>query len=125
MSVNRIYRHSLALLTDLYQLTMAYGYWKLGREEEEAAFHLFFRTNAFGGGYTVAAGLAYVLDFLRNLRFEEDDLATSSPPSPETTAKRSSIEEISHSSRPTGLQLRYRRSCPRVRWSFRTSRCSG
>ena len=75
MSVNRIYRHSLALLTDLYQLTMAHGYWKLGRVDEEAAFHLFFRTNAFGGGYTVAAGLAYVLDFLRNLRFEDDDLA--------------------------------------------------
>ena len=75
MSVNQIYRHSLALLTDLYQLTMAHGYWKLGRLEEEAAFHLFFRTNAFGGGYTVAAGLAYVLDFLRKLRFEDSDLA--------------------------------------------------
>ena len=75
MSVHQIYRHSLALLTDLYQLTMACGYWKLGRVGEEAAFHLFFRTNAFGGGYTVAAGLAYVLDFLRDLRFEEDDLA--------------------------------------------------
>ena len=75
MSVHQIYRHSLALLTDLYQLTMACGYWKLGRVDEEAAFHLFFRTNAFGGGYTVAAGLAYVLDFLRGLRFEDDDLA--------------------------------------------------
>ena len=75
MSVHQIYRHSLALLTDLYQLTMACGYWKLGRIDEEAAFHLFFRTNAFGGGYTVAAGLAYVLDFLRDLRFEESDLA--------------------------------------------------
>ena len=74
MSVNKIYGHSLALLTDLYQLTMAHGYWKLGRIDEEAAFHLFFRTNAFGGGYTVAAGLAYVLDFLRDLRFEESDL---------------------------------------------------
>ena len=75
MSVHQIYRHSLALLTDLYQLTMAHGFWKLGRVDEEAAFHLFFRTNAFGGGYTVAAGLAYVLDFLRDLRFEESDLA--------------------------------------------------
>ena len=54
---------------------MAHGYWKLGRIDEEAAFHLFFRTNAFGGGYTVAAGLAYVLDFLRNLRFQASDLA--------------------------------------------------
>ena len=30
------YRHSLALLTDLYQLTMAYGYWRLGRADEQA-----------------------------------------------------------------------------------------
>ena len=75
MTVNRIYRQSLALLTDLYQLTMAYGYWKLGRTDEEAAFHLSFRTNAFGGGYTIAAGLAYVLDFLHGLRYQPDDVA--------------------------------------------------
>lgn len=74
MTVDRIYRHSLALFTDLYQLTMAYGYWRLGRTHEEAAFHLSFRDNAFGGGYTVAAGLAYVLDFVRALRFTDDDL---------------------------------------------------
>ena len=75
MSVDRIYRHSLALLTDLYQVTMAYGYWKLGRTDEESAFHLFFRSNAFEGGYTVAAGLEYVMDYIRGLEFTEDDLA--------------------------------------------------
>ena len=46
----------LALLTDLYQLTMAYGYWELGRAEQEAVFHLFFRKPPFGGGYVVTAG---------------------------------------------------------------------
>ena len=40
---NGFYGQSLALLTDLYQLTMAYGYWKLGRTDEEAVFNLFFR----------------------------------------------------------------------------------
>jgi len=70
-----LYADSLALLTDLYQLTMAYGYWKLGREAEEAAFHLFFRTPPFKGGFTVAAGLADAVDYLRDLRFREDDLA--------------------------------------------------
>ncbi len=54
---------------------MAYGYWKLGRTSEQAAFHLSFRENAFGGGYTIAAGLAYVVDFLGNLRFTDDDIA--------------------------------------------------
>ena len=48
----------LALLTDLYQLTMALGYWKVGRGEERAVFHHFFRENPFRGSYAVAAGLA-------------------------------------------------------------------
>jgi nicotinate phosphoribosyltransferase len=70
-----LYRHSLALLTDLYQLTMAYGYWRLGRADEHAVFQLYFRKNPFGGGYAVAAGLDYVIDYLKSLRFEQDDLA--------------------------------------------------
>ena len=49
-------RRSQALLTDLYQLTMAYGYWKSGRANHEAVFNLFFRKPPFGGGYTIAAG---------------------------------------------------------------------
>lgn len=63
-----------ALLTDLYQLTMAYGYWQTGRAEHEAVFHLHFRTAPFGSGYTVAAGLQPVLDWLRNFQFGDEDL---------------------------------------------------
>src|SRR6185295_10602458 len=63
-----------ALLTDLYQLTMAYGYWKSGRAEREAAFHLFFRKSPFQSGFTIAAGLAPAIDFLKGFRFTEDDL---------------------------------------------------
>lgn len=70
----QLYRHSLALLTDLYQLTMAYAYWKNGLADREAVFHLTFRQNPFGGGCAVACGLGYVVDFLRELRFAEDDL---------------------------------------------------
>ena len=47
---------SLALLTDLYQLTMAYGYWKVGLADHRAVFHLFYRKNPFGGGYAICAG---------------------------------------------------------------------
>lgn len=65
---------SLALLTDLYQLTMAYGYWKLGRAEHEAVFHLFFRRNPFRGGYAVAAGLEQAIEFLDNFHFPNEDL---------------------------------------------------
>jgi nicotinate phosphoribosyltransferase len=63
------------LLTDLYQLTMAYGYWKLGLHDREAVFHLIFRKNPFRGNYAIACGLGTVIDFLSNWRFAEDDIA--------------------------------------------------
>jgi nicotinate phosphoribosyltransferase len=63
-----------ALLTDLYQLTMAYGYWKQGMQDRESVFHLFFRKAPFASGYAVAAGLAPAIEALRTLRFTEDDL---------------------------------------------------
>jgi len=44
-TLGQLYRQSLTLLTDLYQLTMAYGYWKHGIAEREAVFHLFFRNH--------------------------------------------------------------------------------
>jgi nicotinate phosphoribosyltransferase len=69
-----LYRPSLALLTDLYQLTMAYAYWKSGQAEKEAVFHLHFRSNPFGGGFTVACGLHRALEFLDRFRFDEADL---------------------------------------------------
>lgn len=70
-----LYRPSLALLTDLYQLTMAQGYWKSGRAEQEAVFQLVFRRHPFQGGFTIAAGLAYLVDYISHARFEADDLA--------------------------------------------------
>jgi len=70
-----LYRPSLGLLTDLYQLTMAYAYWKSGMERLEAAFHLLFRRNPFGGGFTVACGLEYAVDLFESLRFTPEDLA--------------------------------------------------
>jgi len=72
--IDNLYAGSLALLTDLYQITMAYGYWKCGLFEREGAFHLTFRKSPFGSGYTVACGLHYIVEFLRNLRFDETDL---------------------------------------------------
>lgn len=66
---------SLALLTDMYQLSMAYGYWRSGLAEREAVFHLTFRTPPFAGGYAVAAGLGVALDYLAGLRFSEEDCA--------------------------------------------------
>lgn len=75
MTHDPLYGTSLALLTDLYQVTMAYGYWKAGREEDEAVFHLFFREPPFDGGYAVAAGLGPAVEYLRDYRFTPDDAA--------------------------------------------------
>ena len=47
--LSSLYGSSLALLTDLYQLTMAYSYWATGCREREAVYHLFFRNAPFGG----------------------------------------------------------------------------
>ena len=70
-----IYSESLALLTDFYELTMAYGYWKMGLADREAAFQLFFRRKPFGGEFAIAAGLETALDFLQRFRYSSSDLA--------------------------------------------------
>ena len=62
------------LLTDLYQITMAYAYWKTNQHNRHAHFELFFRKNPFGGSYTLFAGLDEVLKFLAHFRFSEDDI---------------------------------------------------
>lgn len=62
-----------ALLTDLYQLTMAYGYWRSGVSEKEGVFHLFFRQAPFGSGYTIACGLSAAIEFLAGFRFTSED----------------------------------------------------
>ena len=69
-----LYRPSLALWTDLGQLTMAFGYFKTGVAGRDASFSLFFRQHPFGGGFTVACGLAVFIDYLEQFRFELEDL---------------------------------------------------
>ncbi len=65
---------SLALLTDFYQITMAYGYWKAGIDQYEAVFHQTFRRSPFQGGFTIAAGLADLVDYLKHFSFSTSDL---------------------------------------------------
>ncbi len=69
-----LYGRSLALLNDLYELTMAYGYWKLGVARQEAVFHLSFRKHPFGGGYSLACGLHSAIDFINQFHFDAGDL---------------------------------------------------
>src|SRR5439155_950897 len=65
----------IALTTDLYEVTMACGYWKAGVSDYEAAFHVTFRENPFGGEFTVDCGLATAIDFLRTFHFTETQIA--------------------------------------------------
>lgn len=71
--IKDVYRCSLSLLTDLYQLTMAYGFWKTGTATKEAAYHLFFRKPPFNGGFAIAAGLEYVIEFINRFQITDAD----------------------------------------------------
>ncbi len=72
---SQLYRPSLGLLTDLYQLTMAQGYFASGERDTQAVFNLFFRKLPFKGGYAVACGLEAALDLMRTLTFSNDDIS--------------------------------------------------
>eukprot|EP01132_Coremiostelium_polycephalum_P010820 gene10820-13257_t len=63
------------LLTDMYQITMAYSLWKNNRHNIPTVFDLYFRKNPFGGEFTVFAGLEEVIRFISDYHFTSDDLA--------------------------------------------------
>jgi nicotinate phosphoribosyltransferase len=63
------------LLTDFYQLTMSYAYWKSGIHKKEAIFELFFRKNPFNGAYTLFAGLSEALSFISGYKIDSEQLA--------------------------------------------------
>ncbi|MBQ6886783.1 MAG: nicotinate phosphoribosyltransferase [Lachnospiraceae bacterium] len=67
-------RQNLTLLTDLYELTMMQGYFKNKDQNEIVIFDAFYRSNPCGGGYAISAGLEQVIDYIKNLHFEEEDI---------------------------------------------------
>ena len=69
-----IKREGLALLVDLYELTMLAGYQATGRDQQQACFEYFFRELPPDNGFAVSAGLEQLLDFLQGLRFQTEDL---------------------------------------------------
>lgn len=64
---------NLTLLTDLYQLTMGYGFYRHNKHEEEVVFDLFFRQNRLIT-YSIAAGLEQAMEYLLNWRFDDEDI---------------------------------------------------
>ena len=63
---------NLTLLTDLYELTMMYGYFRKGMHKNIVVFDVFFRQQKNGSSYALAAGLEQAIDYINGLRFDED-----------------------------------------------------
>jgi nicotinate phosphoribosyltransferase len=59
----------------MYQLAMAFGYWKAGKAEQESVFHLFFRENPFHGGFTLSCGLGDCIKYILGFGFGDNDVA--------------------------------------------------
>ena len=66
---------NMTMLCDFYELTMGNGYLRAGIGDRITYFDLFFRQVPDGGGFAIAAGLEQVVEYIRNLRFDEDDIA--------------------------------------------------
>lgn len=64
---------NFTLLTDFYELTMMQGYF-LSKTTERVVFDLFYRRNPDNGGYAVCAGLAQVMEYIKSLHFDYDDI---------------------------------------------------
>ena len=65
---------NLTLLTDLYELTMMQGYFK-NNCNETVVFDMFYRNNPCGNGYAICAGLDQLIDYIKRLKFSDEDIA--------------------------------------------------
>jgi len=66
--------YNYTLLCDFYELTMANGYFLSGKGDEIAYFDVFFRRIPDGGGVAIAAGLEQIIDYIKNLKFTDEDI---------------------------------------------------
>ncbi len=66
---------NISMVMDLYELTMANGYFLQQNREHKVAFDVFFRKNPEGGGFSIFAGLEQILTYLENLHFTSEDIA--------------------------------------------------
>ena len=62
------------MLTDFYEITMANGYFENNMHEKTAYFDMFFRKVPEGGGFAIMAGVEQLVEYLKNLKFEDDDI---------------------------------------------------
>lgn len=65
---------NLTMLFDFYELTMSNGYFKTGIGERTVYFDVFYRNNPDKGGYAICAGLEQIVEYIQDLRFDDDDI---------------------------------------------------
>ena len=68
-------RTNYTMLCDFYELTMGNGYFQTGLEDRICYFDVFFRKVPDGGGFAIAAGLEQIIEYIKELHFDEEDLA--------------------------------------------------
>ena len=68
-------KRNLTMLCDYYELTMSNGYFVNGMKDKIVYFDVFYRDNPDNGGYAIAAGLEQIIEYIKDLRFDEDDIA--------------------------------------------------
>lgn len=66
--------NNIAMMTDFYEFTMGYAYYKAGRKDEIAVFDAFYRKNPFKTGYGVMGGVDKIIDFIKNFHFTDEDI---------------------------------------------------
>lgn len=64
----------LELVADFYEYTMANGYFNKNMQDRIAYFDVFFRKVPDEGGYAIVAGLEQIINYIRNLSFDEEDI---------------------------------------------------
>lgn len=67
-------KRNLTMVMDLYELTMANGYFNDGNMQTKVAFDVFYRRNPDKGGFAIFAGLEQIVEYIENLHFSDDDL---------------------------------------------------
>ena len=68
-------KNNYTMMTDFYELTMANGYFEAGKKDEICYFDVFYRTIPDKAGYAICAGLEQVIDYIKELHFDEEDIA--------------------------------------------------
>ena len=75
MMKNQFEQRNLSMVMDFYEMTMSNGYFQAGDTETTAVFDVFFRKNPDNAGFSIFGGLEQILDYIRNLHFDAEDIA--------------------------------------------------